>query len=1139
MRRLAPLALLVSVLPLRAVPVDWSERNSPEAAAAACSELLDMLILEEFPQRVNGLFSRQEMVAVAKLAKEGRPVEAVRVYQRYVFAKLRNPQVWGLSADDVSPSSRGIGGLGYWPAEALDPNPNPNAVLAAADGLLQGSLQVGKQTVAIGEPGTVNWLWPNAADTVVPRMGPGRTEPNVGLVTFNALRPLVAAYLLTHDPRYLRRWIDYLDDWCLRSHYLDELHPLFVPSGLNGALAGGAVQFTRLLGALAVALPPDQDLVPPQTFARAVAKWLRLPLLSITYIRSNCHNWTPFTNTMLLALVWDETTVAPFYFREARRRGIEDNAVTQNLRDGTETQQCPWYNENYLNTYTAVRLLDARGRLPVWKETPWAKELRNDLDWRSELGEHLADRARYLLHLRTPQNEYPLGLNGGDKRGAGGLPGQGGGMSVAADAAAPQAFEAPESRRILAALTGEPADHAPAASDWFPYAGFAIARDGWGKSDGYGFLFCSPHPGAYGAYRSRSNNNTFCLNGFGQDLLVDDTTGHYMYPTSPITVDGRQQFFHAGLYKVPDPMSHKTYQVSAWTEPADWRWHASSGFDLMEGIYAGPYANSKDGWPMPVEETLRGVTHQRLVLHARQAGVWIVIDRLTAEGEHAYEQVWRLPLKPSDEHAFTPDEIRVDAAAHIIRTMSTASTSVRGKPSPQANVSLYQFTAADLTYDVKNQPKKETERGRPYGWQRIATRWQGAGTQQMLTAVYPREPGAITDLTNVRSTEQAGADGFTAELPVAGSITCVAARGEPSTLRAGNVAIEGHVLLREGDRCLALGCRALNVGGQTIQPPAEDFEFAVSPQGMLDATPIHRPIAPVAIRPETNVFVAELAVSLECPTPGVELHYTLDGSDPTPQSPRYAGPFSITRTSVVRARAYRPGVAANPPDLSGTQATVPSRAVFTSMAPIEPAPAAATRNLQPGLRCAWFEGDWQRLWLQLDSLKPVASGVVPALFDLGLAPADNPPLGGAAAPRAKPFAVRYSGFLQIPADGVYTFHAPREYVLPDTDAGYELNVWLGNHIIPWGWRTEVAGLKLWYPSTRLHAQGTWSIALKAGLHPFRVEYLDYRTDAAQQLNQAGLREYIWSGVTPDLKLSGPGLPPQPVPADWLQCPAKP
>ena len=147
-------------------------------------------------------------------------------------------------------------------------------------------------------------------------------------------------------------------------------------------------------------------------------------------------------------------------------------------------------------------------------------------------------------------------------------------------------------------------------------------------------------------------------------------------------------------------------------------------------------------------------------------------------------------------------------------------------------------------------------------------------------------------------------------------------------------------------------------------------------------------------------------------------------------------------------------------------------------------------------------------------------------------PGDNRPLGARPAPRARYYALEYSGYLDVPADGVYTLHAPHECVWPDTAAGYELRVYLGRKIDP---RTRwKVGLNEWYPSTRLHALGNWSIALGKGPHPLRIVWIDYRTDAPQRLNRPGLTDYIWSGVAPELRISGPGLDRQPIPAAWLR-----
>ena len=334
---------------------------------------------------------------------------------------------------------------------------------------------------------------------------------------------------------------------------------------------------------------------------------------------------------------------------------------------------------------------------------------------------------------------------------------------------------------------------------------------------------------------------------------------------------------------------------------------------------------------------------------------------------------------------------------------------------------------------------------------------------------------------------------------------------------------------------VAMGCRRAVIYGQAMAIADPDFEFTAAANGdkQPEMVAIHRPISPVSIGPDRNVFVDEVAVTMATATSGVEIRYTLDGGEPTPHSALYTGPVTIKASAIVKARAYRPGVTANPPQNSGTEATATSRAVFDKAVPVAAVAATSVRRPKPSLTARYFEDDWRRLWLRLDSLEPQAEkrGIAP--FDLSLVPDSNPPLGQAAAPREKFFAIEYSGFIDVPEAGVYTLHAPRESVIPDIDPGYELRVFLGQRREPYGYRTEAVGLNEWYPATRLHAQGNWNIALAKGLHPIRIVYLDYRTDAPSRLNQPGLRDYIWSGVTPDLKISGPSLEPQPIPVAWL------
>jgi hypothetical protein len=188
-----------------------------------------------------------------------------------------------------------------------------------------------------------------------------------------------------------------------------------------------------------------------------------------------------------------------------------------------------------------------------------------------------------------------------------------------------------------------------------------------------------------------------------------------------------------------------------------------------------------------------------------------------------------------------------------------------------------------------------------------------------------------------------------------------------------------------------------------------------------------------------------------------------------------------------------------------------------------------------GLQFEYYEGYWKDLWLSLDKLQPQKTGAVSEPFDLSVIPDDNRPIGGKPAPREKTYAFRYTGYLKVPEDGVYTIHAPHEYTHLDQVAGYELQVYLGHALNPDnnGVKKE-EDLNYWYPATRLHGLGTWSVPLKKGFHPIKIVYIDFRTDSCKRLNRTpDLRDAVWSGEKPDLLISGPGVPKQPIPASWL------
>jgi hypothetical protein len=138
-------------------------------------------------------------------------------------------------------------------------------------------------------------------------------------------------------------------------------------------------------------------------------------------------------------------------------------------------------------------------------------------------------------------------------------------------------------------------------------------------------------------------------------------------------------------------------------------------------------------------------------------------------------------------------------------------------------------------------------------------------------------------------------------------------------------------------------------------------------------------------------------------------------------------------------------------------------------------------EVQPGLRYQYYEGDWDQL-PDFNILSARAEGTLPAV-SLELKK------------EKEHYGLLFSGYVRIPEDGVYSFS-------------------LGSDD---GSRFLLDGRRL-IDNDGLHGmqQRRGAVALKAGLHPIRVEYF----------NKTG-----GEGLT--LSWSGPGFPVQVLPASAL------
>jgi predicted phosphodiesterase len=157
---------------------------------------------------------------------------------------------------------------------------------------------------------------------------------------------------------------------------------------------------------------------------------------------------------------------------------------------------------------------------------------------------------------------------------------------------------------------------------------------------------------------------------------------------------------------------------------------------------------------------------------------------------------------------------------------------------------------------------------------------------------------------------------------------------------------------------------------------------------------IVQPPAPL-IQTESALFQEQTSLSLSPAFEGLQIRYTLDGSEPKLNSPLYTQPLLIKNTATLRARAYTPEGKA-------------SRVVSLALRKMAPQAPQKTKNLTPGLKFQYYEGLWAKL-PDFTALTSVKAGVCK---QIGLSEIGH---------REDQFAVVLEGYINIPTTGTHTF----------------------------------------------------------------------------------------------------------------------
>ena len=1082
-------------------------RNSPECIHELADELSKSIDLDA--------------VGIAEgftaYYRKGEYIEALDAYRDYVINKLRDPVQYGIPGMCVTRTD----------GKAFDRNLQfPSAVE-----LMKNIVTVRNLKVNIGKPGTINWTFippgwehtelpPGKLDTpddhtgdvaILPRSIAWHRKPSDFARHFrqpSCFNALLNAYCETGEKAYLDKWSEYIDDWCMNQKADADASPynilLYLPQEIE--------RWDYFVGNIAYVASKRESFasdLPSSTIVRLLLR--RLPeavgasIRQLSYFDANWR-WLIARRLITNGLLFREFRLSEIAIREGRR-GEEISDVVCILPDGTDYELTPNYWGAYLEWCTPDLYRLAKTGLLSWMTPEWIDDLQHSawLRERAILGV-LMPNGRWPLigpqDLRSQYNEYDR---------------------AAVNEVIPDFMDQEDNAHILNRVFGDTivarrgrllgdGKDAPISytAEWLPYGGFYFLRGGWDSDDHFAFMKSSGqvvgHGGPLGLWQ---NNNAASLYAHGEELL-------FVHHETPLTVDGNQQNIRFGMpfsghigYLLPTP---------AQPIPANNRWHSSELLDFAEGLYEGPYGK-------PVEDLrslllgecppsqINDVSHLRQIIYLKKQGFWIVTDRLNSEYEHDYDQLWLLHIPEESSygpiHGFTEDQIRLDQDRKSLCTEH-----------PQGpNVSLYQFGTAPLDMRLRVAPPNAigveswTTSGRDpqyierenylfsFTISRINTSFRGSGNQAIVSLVYPER---ITEVSEIR--EPNGVIGFNLSSKDGSSVIYRISSGRQDVLEHGDIRATGEAMLlvrSEGAIMgIALGCKQFFIDGKDTGMSG-DFEFAYEPP-VLQTSPIHTPIAPVQILPDISIFTDRLDIEMRCATPDEKIHYTLDGEDPTLDSPEYKDTITITDTALVQARAFRKAEGNTYTGIDFTQA---ARARFTKEILMEP---EYPEDITNGLSYEYYEGEWQKLLLLLDTMKPFKTGNVEHLMDIS---AKEPNLF---------YAFIYKGWIEADRDGVYTFYSPEPVFdpsIPNLDQGYYLSVRVGG--------------KEWYPGTRRHSFGKWSVALKKGFYPFEVAYIDFREGKEDIYFPNKEYECVWQGDKPEISISGPGLEKQPIPSGML------
>ena len=962
------------------------------------------------------------------------------------------------------------------------------------------------------EPGTINWAYisqtggdisAGALDTARARVRAGRFQ-----------RPLLTAYRETGRPEFLEQWANITDDWGMNilqdlQNSEQDLRDYFVKSELQefNHLADELAQTMRQRPEFAKALPATTlaRLLIPVLEEYPPAYWW--PCRRVTFN----HTYNALNAATTTVRILDDFHAGQRLARENRQHWWRIWSMNM-TRDGS-MNEIGDEGHMFMPWRMGVQIHQMRKLPPPWFapdfeaefETGWKQMATYPIRHISPDGRghriNIVDLFPEIWELSTPTCSYGgmIPRETVDSTDILKQPAVRSILQSVYGAGRQRESLPPERQEIWDKVTGfygQQFDPPESSSDWMPYTGMWYLRRNWEPDATFVSMVCQPpgHPSANGS----TWNTTMQYWDHGQPL----------YKAGPVLID-RQPQFDAADRRTFWPGSKTVELTTASERPIPARWYSSPQIDYAESFFEGTYqrhgVNNRLGQLELGENPVTRARADRRIVLVKPARLAIVTDAVSVPQtgrRHSYQipeyfggpELGKRPAKLSGQ-------VQGDPSRSELKHHSAPGVTVR------------RFSPLALDWSAGTQPDWT---GRP-----AMVSASSSDGLLLVSLIESHVAGSEPAVRSTRDLSTDGVAGFSAELKDGSSLLWLTTLNEARPLQAQGIRVQGQSLLlwqHEGSlHGIALGVKSIRLGGRPVAVPRQDFAFTLV-NGQLQTTEnIHRPIEPVTFSPAESVFVERVSVTMQSRTPDVEIRYTLDGSEPTLQSTLYQGPITIDADAYIRARAFRPGIDKIPFSTSGTFVTAISDARYRREA-LQPAnPLRSPQGTEPGLNWELVDGasHFSLLsHLHLPEVLPAAaSGTTRQLLDVSMRRGDGP------------FGVRYEGFLDIPSDGVWTFHAPPEYVGAECEPGYDLRLWIDG--------------QEWDLGQRFHGRGLWSVALEQGLHEFRLTYADVR-HRDRTVPRSGLwRGYptpwvLWQGESPVIEISGPKFEKRPIPADWLR-----